>query len=103
MVMEVKRAERWETLVWVGIAVAALALMVMSFAGRESPPPPRQGPRGETRVGRYGSKNQFVANAVDGQQMFGSVPVVAEFFSQLNDDLIEGARGTEVIVAPYVV
>ena len=35
--------------------------------------------------------------------MFGGLPVVAEFFSQLNDDLVESAGGAEVIVAPDVV
>lgn len=33
------------------------------------------------RVGRHESKNQFVADAMDRQQMFGCVAVVAEFFT----------------------
>src|SRR6266699_2294906 len=29
---QLKRAEHWETMVWVGLAIAAAALLVMSFA-----------------------------------------------------------------------
>ena len=56
---EVKRAERWETMVWIGIAIAALVLLVMSFAIRWSPAPP-------PRVGGYESGKKFVADAVNG-------------------------------------
>ena len=49
------------------------------------------------------SWEQFVADTVDGQEMFGGVAVVAEFFSQLHDDLIESAGSAEVIVTPDVV
>jgi hypothetical protein len=113
-----KRAERWETMVWVGLAIAAAVLLVMSFVftvsvGRASP---RAVPIGKAKVFHrlavlpargnplappLGKK--FVADAVDSQQMFGSVPIVAEFFSQLNDDLVERARSAEVIVTPDVV
>ena len=31
LVQEVKRAERWETMVWVGLAIAAIALLVLSL------------------------------------------------------------------------
>jgi len=93
---EAKRAERWETMVWIGIAIAAVVLLVMSFALRWSATPP-------PHVGGYESGEKFVADAVDSQEMLGSVPVVAKFFSQLNDDLVEGASCAEVIVAPDVV
>jgi hypothetical protein len=93
---ELKQAERWETMVWVGIAIAAAVLLVMSFAIRWNPAPP-------PHAGGYESGKKFVANAVDGEEMLGSVPVVAEFFSQLNDDLVESARRAEVIVTPDVV
>src|SRR5690348_16741491 len=61
VVAELKRAERWETMVWVGIAIAALVLLVMSFVRRESPPP---------HVGGYESGKKFVADAVHGQEVF---------------------------------
>jgi hypothetical protein len=130
LVKEVKRSERWETMVWIGIAIAAVVLLAMSFAVRTplaneqkpltlNPSPHRMG-RGEQsevprhqgsflwsldspHVGGYGSGKQFVADAMDSQQMFGGVPIIAEFFSQLNDDLVESASGAKVIVTPYVV
>src|SRR5690349_18873853 len=43
LVKEVKRAERLETMVWVGIAIAAVALLVMSFVNRGSPPANERG------------------------------------------------------------
>jgi len=160
---ELKRAERWETMVWVGLAIAAAVLLVMSFfhepssrngattsSPRPSPPveerekttaavqghntrisnveaanerkpltlnpsPHRMGRGEQSQIRRdhvtlasanlasNRSGKKFVADAVDGEQMFGSVPVVAEFFSQLNDDLVEGASRAEVIVTPDVV
>ena len=100
LVSEVKRIERWETMVWVGIAIAAGVLLVMSFVNHESPPPHVGG---YDRIGGHNSGKKFVADAVDGQEMFGSVPVVAEFFSQLNDDLVESASGAEITVTPNVV
>src|SRR6266436_4881248 len=44
LVTEVKRAERWETMVWVGIAIAAVVLLVMSFAIKWSPAANEQKP-----------------------------------------------------------
>src|ERR1700677_2116145 len=37
---------------------------------------------------------------MDGEQMFWLAFAFAQFFAQLHDDLIEGARGAVVIVAP---
>jgi len=45
-------------------------------------------------------RSEFVADAVDGEEVFGGVAVVAEFFSQLDDDLIQGASGAVIILAP---
>src|SRR5215510_10930553 len=78
---ELKQAERWETMVWVGIAIAALVLLVMSFVFG------MRAFQNKTNAARWGhralpSGKKFVADAVDGQEMFGGIPVVAEFFSQ---------------------
>jgi hypothetical protein len=118
LVKEVKRAERWETMVWAGIAIAAVVLLVMSLAivvgGASSATVGQAPPRAaettesiapERLAGTLAPplKNKFVTDAMDGEEMFGRVPVVAEFFSELNDDLVESAGGAEVIVTPYVV
>jgi hypothetical protein len=99
---ELKRAERWETMVWIGIAIAALVLLVLSFSFgmREIQNQPNAARWGHRALP---SGKKFVADAVDGLEMFGRVPVVAKFFSQLNDDLVEGPRCAEVIVTPDVV
>src|SRR4051812_49378557 len=43
---------------------------------------------------------EFVADAVDSEEVFGFGAVVAKLFSQLHDDLVEGARGAIVVLAP---
>jgi hypothetical protein len=99
----------------VGLPIAAV-VQVMSFAisvGRASSRAAGtakpigldrlavQPARGKTLAPLSGKK--FIADAVDGEEMFGSVPVVAEFLSQLNDDLVESAGGAEITVTPDVV
>ena len=46
------------------------------------------------------SEHQFVTDAMDGQEVLRLVGGVAKFLAELNDNLIEGARGAEVVVAP---
>ena len=95
-------------MVWVGIAIAAVVLLVMSLAivvgGASSATVGQARPRAaetaesmapERLAGTLAPplKNKFITDAVDGEEVFGRVAVVAEFFSQLNDDLVERAGG----------
>src|SRR5436309_3013509 len=63
--------------------------------------PPRTPPA--KQKSQVSSGREFVPNAVDGQDVFRFFAVVAEFFSQLNDDLVESAGGSVVAVAPDLV
>src|SRR6267142_1809255 len=116
LVKEAKRSERWENLVWIGIAIAAVVLLIMSFVisvGRASSRAAETGKPitlerlavlpapGKTLAPPL--RKKLVADAVYSQEMFRSVPVITEFFSQLDDDLVESAGGAKVIVTPYVV
>ena len=46
------------------------------------------------------SRDHFVTDAVDGEQVFRFAAVVAEFFAELHDDLVQRARRAVIIVAP---
>src|ERR1035437_418185 len=45
-------------------------------------------------------KHEFVADAVDGQKVFGVVAVIPQLLSQLHNDLVQGAGGAVIAVAP---
>src|SRR5512139_3607242 len=44
-----------------------------------------------------------IADAVNGEEMLRFVAVVAELLAQLDDDLVEGASGAVIVVAPDLV
>ncbi len=46
------------------------------------------------------SSDQFITDAVNGEQMLRLAAVVAEFFAELDDDLVQGAGGAIIIAAP---
>jgi hypothetical protein len=52
---------------------------------------------------RAASQNQFISDPVDGEQVFRLVSVVSDFLAQLDDCLVQGAGGAEVIVAPDII
>ena len=43
---------------------------------------------------------KLVADAVDGEEVFGFAGIVAEFFAELDNDLVQRAGGAEIIVTP---
>lgn len=52
------------------------------------------------RCDRNALPAEFVADAVDGEEVFGFGAVVAQFFSQLDNYLVEGARRAIIVLAP---
>ena len=49
------------------------------------------------------SGHQLVTNAMHGHQMLRLIPIIAKFFSQLYDDLVESARRAIIVVPPDVI
>lgn len=45
-------------------------------------------------------RDKFITDAVNGEQMLRLTAVVAKFFPELHDDLIQRARGAVIITAP---